>query len=467
MKANMTTPTWTETTRGLCPQCLQDVPARVLGEGGQVWLEQTCPRHGTSRALLASEESEYSRLRQFVPERTSGGGCCGGASETCGPPVCVLLLEITTACNLRCPTCYADARGHDFMSIDEAKRRLDTFFQSQPALDVLMLSGGEPTIHPQFAQMLELALSYPVGRVLVNTNGLRIAQSDALLSTLAAHKDRVELFFSFSSFKTDVQERLYGRDLRAEKLFALDRAQNAGLLTTLVATVEAGVNECEVGDLYRFALSRPGINGLAFQPVMSAGRYEHSYAPAERMTLTGILRALETQTQEAMRVTDFVGLPCSHPDCCAITIGLTDAARTTFTPLPRHLDVARYLELFSDRISFAGILGAAARRVWSDVSHLHGRQTLSDLSLLWQKAGLRDIVPLLSNRDAMARRVFRITVKPFMDAHTFDAKRIEQCCTKIVTETGEAVSFCAFNVLHRGGVPRTGTLSLTMAKARP
>jgi uncharacterized radical SAM superfamily Fe-S cluster-containing enzyme len=456
---------WSEPTEGLCPTCLRTVPATVQEEEGRIWLERACARHGSSRALLASDAQEYKRLRRYVPPRL-GGGCCG-AGETCdtvGPPVCVLLLEVTLACNLRCPTCYADAQGHDFMPIEEARRRLDAFFRTQQRLDVLMLSGGEPTIHPRFADILELALAYPIGRVLVNTNGLRLAQSEALVQTIAAHRDRVELFFSFSSFRAEVHERLYGRDLRDLKQAALRRAQEAGLFVTLVPTIERGINDDEIGALYRFALAHDNINGLNFQPVMSAGRYEHAYAAADRMTLTDVLHELERQTDGALRTTDFVGLPCSHPDCCALTYGFLDARRTTITPLPRHLDVARYLDLFADRISFAGLLGSAARRVWSDMAHLRGRQTLRDLALLFSRGGVREILPLVGKPEMLGKRVFRIVVKPFMDAHTYDHKRIAQCCTKILTENGEAVSFCEYNVFHRGRKPRETTIPLTIRR---
>ena len=462
-------PPWSEATRGLCPTCLRDVAATLFEENGRIWMRQTCPRHGEAKALLASDSAEYLRLRQYVPDR-SGANCCCGPGESCGPngvsgpPVCILLLEITQACNLRCPTCYADAQGHDFMTVAEARRRLDSFFAAQSRLDVLMISGGEPTIHPRLAEMLEMALAYPIGRVLINTNGLRLAQSAALVSMLAAHRERVELYFSFGSFRADVQERLYGKDLRREKTEALDRAREAGLFVTLVPTVERGVNDDEIGDLYRFALSRDNINGVTFQPVMDTGRYRNGYSGAERLTMTDVLRELERQTGGALLRTDFVGLPCSHPDCCALTYGFLDAGRTTITPLPRHLDVSRYLDLFSDRISFSGLLGGAARRVWSDVAHLRGRQTLRDLAVLFARGGLRDVLPLLGNPEALGKRVFRVVVKPFMDAHTYDCKRIEQCCTKIVNERGEAVSFCEYNVFHRGRKNREAVVPLTMVK---
>ena len=463
----METANWSEETRGLCPTCLRDVPATVFEEDGRVWIRQRCTRHGEHRALLASDAGEYGRLRQYVPDRSGVNSCCGlgeicGPREVAGPPVCALLLEITQACNLKCPTCFADAQGHDFMAADTARRRLDTFFQKQPRLDILMLSGGEPTIHPRFAEILDLALSYPVDRVVVNTNGLRLAQSPALVETLAAHKERVELYFSFSSFRASGHEHFYGRDLRREKTDALEKAAAAGLFTTLVPTVERGVNDDEIGDLYRFGLSLDTVSGLTFQPVMDTGRYQHGYSASDRLTLTDVVRALEEQTNGALLRSDFVGLPCSHPDCCALTYGFLDAARETIMPLPRHLDVSRYLDLFADRISFSGMVAGAARRVWSDVAHLRGRQTLRDLGVLFARGGLRDVLPLLRDPDAFGRRVFRVVVKPFMDAHTYDQKRVEQCCTKILTADGSAMSLCEFNVFHRGRKSRDAVVPLKM-----
>src|SRR5258708_6560391 len=275
--------------------------------------------HGAFRALLASDWRDYQRLRTFVPPRVSG--CCGEGEEcsAAGPPVCVLLLEITDACNLRCPTCYADARGHDFMPREEVVRRLDAFFRIQSRLDVLMMSGGEPTIHPDFEHILEVALEYPIGRVLINTNGLRLNQSDELVSALTRHKDRIELYFSFASFKGETHKRLYGLDLRKQKLAALERAREAGIFVTLVPTVERGVNEDEIGELYRFALSMDNITGVTYQPVMSAGRYEHEYRAENRLTMTDVLRGIEAQTDGDLLATHFVGLPCSHPDRCALT----------------------------------------------------------------------------------------------------------------------------------------------------
>lgn len=451
---------FSEVTTGLCPVCLQSVTAHIREREGMIWLDRACPRHGDAHALLASDAGEYLRLRQYTAPRI---GCCG-VGEVCGPetapPVCVLLLEITQACNLRCPTCYADAHGHEFVTPDEVRSRLEKFFLRQTQLDVLMVSGGEPTIHPQFADILDLVLRYPVGRVLVNTNGLRFTQCAEIRDAIAAHRDRVELYLSFASFRADVHERLYGRDLRTAKADAVEAARNAGIFVTLVPTLERGVNEDEIGALYRFALTQDNVNGITFQPVMTAGRYKHHHVPGARLTMTDVLRLLEEQTSGALMRTDFVGLPCSHPDCCSLTYGFLDAKRERLTPLPRHLDVARYLDLFADRISFAGLIGGAARRVWSDVIQFRGGRTLKDLGILFARGGVRDVIPLMRDPEAFGRRVFRIVVKPFMDAHTYDHQRIRQCCTMILDERGEAVSFCEYNVFRRGRQSRIAAIPL-------
>jgi uncharacterized radical SAM superfamily Fe-S cluster-containing enzyme len=456
---------FSEATRGLCPKCLLDVPARIFEESGKVWIEQLCRKHGAQRALIAGDTLAYQRLRKYVPDRVSG--CCG-AGETCdpgAPPTCVLLLEITQACNLRCPTCYADAHGHDFMTFAEAKRRLDSFFAKQPKLDVLMLSGGEPTIHPQFAEIVDLALRYPIERVLINTNGIQIAQSDQTLGAIAMHKSRAELFLSFSSFRESVHQRLYGKDLRDVKIAAVERAASAGVFVTIVPTVERGVNDDEIGDLLQFALSQPNINGINFQPVMDNGRYDHEFAPEARLSLTDVLAELEAQSGGRLRSSDFVGLPCSHPDCCALTYCILSADRSVMTPLPRHLDVGRYMDMFSDKISFSGIIGSALRRVWSDLTNLRGTAAMADLAAVLSASGIRDVLAIIGRPDAMASRILRVVVKPFMDAHTYDQKRIEQCCTKIIDETGTAVSFCEFNVLRRSRPGRIRGITLPIAVA--
>ena len=60
-----------------------------------------------------------------------------------------------------------------------------------------MLSGGEPTLYPWLAELLDEVAERPIVRVLVNTNGLAIAQDDELLELLRGHRERVEVYLQY------------------------------------------------------------------------------------------------------------------------------------------------------------------------------------------------------------------------------------------------------------------------------
>jgi hypothetical protein len=50
--------------------------------------------------------------------------------------------------------------------------------EGQP--DVVQLSGGEPTVHPQFFEILDIAKTKPIKHLMLNTNGIRIAKDENL-----------------------------------------------------------------------------------------------------------------------------------------------------------------------------------------------------------------------------------------------------------------------------------------------
>ena len=47
------------------------------------------------------------------------------------------------------------------------------------------------------------------------------------------------------------------------------------------------------------------------------------------------------------------------------------------------------------------------------------------------------------------KHVVMISIKPFMDAWSYDQDRIDQCCVHILDPQGNPVSFCEFNAINR------------------
>src|SRR5207247_5806934 len=153
--------------------------------------------------------------------------------------------------------------------------------------------------------------------IMSNTTGRRIARDDRFLQFLHQCRHRIEVYLQFDGLRSSTYLALRGEGVAHEKLAALRRLNEAGVFTTLVATVKRGVNEEEVGEIVRLGLETPRCAGLAVQPMFGSGRVP-PYDPRNRATPTGILRRLGDQTKGLVDWTDFIPLPCSHKDCCDI-----------------------------------------------------------------------------------------------------------------------------------------------------
>jgi len=161
---------------------------------------------------------------------------------------------------------------------------LDRFLETEGRPEVVQISGGEPTIHPQILEILAAAKARDIRHVMLNTNGLRLAHDRAFVRDLARYQPAVYLRFDGLAASTHLALR--GRDLRAVKRQALDNLAEAGLNVVLVATIVRGVNADnkhpggEIGDILRYGLEHPAVLGVSYQPATFAGRCGEHRDPA-------------------------------------------------------------------------------------------------------------------------------------------------------------------------------------------
>ncbi len=187
---------------------------------------------------------------------------------------CLSLLEICDACNLSCPICYAQSGpiAPSSKPLDQIERMLDCIIANEAQPDIVQISGGEPTIHPQFFEVLDAAKRRPIRHLMVNTNGIRIAQDEAFAHRLASYMPGFELYLQFDSFAANRSCSCAEPTSATSARSALERLNKLGISTTLVVTVERGVNDDELGSIVDFALQQPCVRGVTFQPVQQAGR---------------------------------------------------------------------------------------------------------------------------------------------------------------------------------------------------
>lgn len=86
-----------------------------------------------------------------------------------------------------------------------------------------MLSGGEPTVQPEIVEIIKAAVERRVTRVLLNTNGIRVARDDRFLDALHRLRDRVEVYLQFDGFELSTHMYHRGEDLREMKARAIQR----------------------------------------------------------------------------------------------------------------------------------------------------------------------------------------------------------------------------------------------------
>jgi len=474
-----------DTTSSVCSECLRVVEAKILFKDGQVFMDKWCPAHGTQRVLVA-DDADYYRLGREVylkpPEmpRRFNTRMEFGCPYDCGlcpdhmQHSCLTLVEITDHCNLRCPTCFAESGpaatataplAEVLASVD------DRLAQEQGRLDVLMLSGGEPTLYPWLEQLVEQLVARPIVRILINSNGLRIANDDAFVEFLKMHRERVEVYLQYDGESPEASRFHRGADIRRFKERAIERLSAAGVFMTLTMTAAKGVNDGEIGAVIRRAMTTPYVGGVTIQPVFGSGR-NSGIDPEDRLTHGGVLKRLEPQTSGEITWRDLTALPCSHPHCCSVGYFLLDDAEQwkSLTSIMGHDRLKDFLDLNPDLIANRIADSEVNTRMKEAVKHslldlFSEQSSLSHPSMsdIWRDIcttcdlGIGTLTKLATSalpgqhtrlRKFLGERVLRITVKPFMDMNTMIEERLTQCCVHVATvndDTGahQCAPFCA------------------------
>lgn len=108
----------------------------------------------------------------------STAACTPTSSRTRKP---IVVWNITRTCNLRCVHCYADSHAEKYpgeLTWDQCCAVIDDLATYK--VNALLLSGGEPLLHPQLPQILERATQQGL-KVTLSTNGTRITPDYARL----------------------------------------------------------------------------------------------------------------------------------------------------------------------------------------------------------------------------------------------------------------------------------------------
>lgn len=443
-----------DTTQSVCTTCLRQVEAKIVFKDDRVYMDKWCPAHGTERVLMSDDVAYYRLCREVfvkppeMPQRfetTMRHGCpydCGLCPDHMQHS-CLAVVEITDHCNLRCPTCYA-ASGPERLthrSFEEALAMLDAVVASEGHADVVQISGGEPTLHPRLFDILDAARARPIRHLMLNTNGIRIAQEPGFAERLASCAPGFEVYLQFDSLQRDPLLDLRGADLRRIRQEALDKLNALNLSTTLVMTVKRGVNDEEIGEVIRFAAQQRCVRGVTLQPVQDAGRVEAYDASKHRLTVSEIRRRIVEQSG-LFSAEDVVPVPC-NPDTLAMAYAIRTDDGGALQPLTRFLDPRTLVEAAGNTIVFERD-ASLKNQVFKLFSTNHSPESQANCL-----SELMCCLPKIAAPDLDYTRVFRVLVVQFMDARGLDIRALKKSCIHMARPDGRMIPFESHNIFYR------------------
>jgi 7,8-dihydro-6-hydroxymethylpterin dimethyltransferase len=443
--------TYYDFTVSLCPACLRRIDSKIVFEDGNVYMLKFCREHGPMKVLIATDIPYYKNIRNYnkvseIPLKFNTQthyGCpydCGLCPDH-EQHSCLTIIEITDRCNLACPTCYAMSSPHygNHRTLEEIERMLDIIVANEGQPDVVQISGGEPTIHPQFFEILDIAKKKPIRHLMVNTNGIRIAKDLEFTKRLSSYSPDFEIYLQFDSFEPGVLLKMRGKDLTDTRIKALENLNQVNLSTTLVVTLQQGVNDHEIGKILEFALQQPCVRGVTFQPTQIAGRNENFNPETDRITLTGVRQKILEQTG-IFQPNDIIPVPC-NPDALAMGYALKLGGQVF--PLTRYIDPAHLLDNSRNTI------------VYEQDTELHQHLIKifsTGISVDRVEENMKQLLCCLPQIQAPGltyENLFRIIIMRFIDAYDFDVRSIKKSCVHIVHKDGRIIPFETMNLFYR------------------
>jgi len=442
----------------ICATCFRKLEGKIVFQDDKVFLLKRCPEHGAERVLVADDVDYYRRCREVFIKRPEmpvlyNTAVKWGCPYDCGlctdheQHSCLSLVEVTDSCNLRCPVCYA-ASGPERLehrSLALIEKMLDAVVRNEGRPDVVQISGGEPTLHPDFFKIIEMAKARPIRHLMVNTNGVRIAQDEEFVKRLAEIED-FEVYLQFDSFERHALVDLRGADLRSVREKALERLNAHDISTTLVVTLKKGLNDGEIGRVIDFALTQPCVRGVTLQPIQDAGRLEKFNPAADRLTLTEVRQKILEQTN-VFRPEDVIPVPC-HPDALAMAYALKLGGK-----------VVPLTGLVEPDVLISGARNTIVYEEEPGIRDCLFKLFATNHSPQSGAASLRDLLCCLPQVSAPAgltyKNIFRVLIVQFQDAHAFDVRSVKKTCIHIVHPDGRLIPFDTYNLFYRDDLEKT------------
>ncbi|NPA77060.1 MAG: radical SAM protein [Candidatus Diapherotrites archaeon] len=463
------------------------VPAKYVldEETGIVYLEKengTVARVGTKdywdrimkyRGVLTADIPEP--VRKFEGYGLSCGLCTQHKNSTA-----LMNVIATNMCNLRCWYCffYSAIAGYVYLpSIKEIEQIYDRAIQIDGYMPPVQITGGEPSLRDDLADMIRLAKEKGAPHVQLNTNsvifGIEYYEDpqnapkkirefvDAGLNTIYTSFDGLDPKTNFKN--------------HYEIPFALRDYYDGGLRSVVLVPTVTGQNLDQMPDVVRFAVHnyKWGIKGVNFQPLSILDKLDEEKRKALRVTQSDVVEVLGELGLGEMDM--WFPIPSvqyladlisgqkhfvhfyNNEKCGLATYAFVDGER--LRPITEFIDVDGFLAEVEDLYKswlkkvYFGVKVAIAKAQGKDPKEL-ALERLDDFikkDRLPNGHSLKEIVGkalVEGSYDALGAfhdGALFLGMMHFMDYYNYDFNRVQRCDIHYGMPEG-VYPFCTFNV---------------------
>jgi uncharacterized radical SAM superfamily Fe-S cluster-containing enzyme len=456
--------TYLNSTLAYCNICKKTELARIVTEPTGVYMERVCLKLGVQRVKIASDYHWYrERIREgqskinSKPNKESQNGCpmdcgiCDWHANDLQLPV----FSITNVCNLDCPKCFTYNRPDKmyYKSPEDTRKILRHILNRKGQIQLINITGGEPTLHPRLLRILEVCKEEKIHRITMNTNGLRLAKDKALAKGLK--NMGVQLVLSLDTLDPEKSKIIHGRDITGEKRKALEVIEELDIPITILMVCIKNINHEEVADLTQTYLKKNFVRSITIQNMTYTGKNGSTFSSSrERITLDEVEKLLSSKKE--FNQGDFFPLGSYHPLCYSVAYYFISGQRLISFSRILSRDVLKRISeksyLINPRENVSREFMEGLNRLWGEGED---EELLKELKIL-----VREIYPMEQRAviqdalDQVEKKVKMIYIHPHMDEDNFDIDRVSRCGDLVPDEQGNMIPACSYNLIYRQRDPR-------------
>ena len=430
-----------EETKSLCPSCMQIVPAYIYTDGSRVFMNKTCPIHGSFQGIVWSDYQLYQRSFRFKRKPTKPAilatSMVDGCPYDCGlcpehkQHTCLAIIDVTDRCNLNCPVCLSSAsKNNNDPNLEDIEIGLKKLFESEGQSVCIQLSGGEPTVRQDLVDIVKMVSDLGFKSIEIDTNGIELAKKPKLAKDLA-DAGLTGVYLQFDGLREETYEviRGFGSNLLSFKNKAIELARKANLEVALAATIVKGINDDQLWDIIKYAV-KMDTKGVNFQPFASLGRFPQKLLnQINKITIPDVVKKVEMQSGGELKSEDFVPIPCPDNRCAVLSYAVIKKGK--ITPINRILGIEKIIDYYAEPADFNELI-IAANKIFLGSTKDSPKCCSASMNLL-------------------QGQYFSIGCHGLQDIWNIDLNRVKNCCVHRLTIDGRLVPFCLSKITSLKG----------------